>query len=193
MDTGLWREVAPTHTQVAGIAVRDKAIADLALLLHRTGRSRLATYVGQAWDRCRPELPLNDRDCTEIVGALQPAPPAELQPLYEALRDHIRANTPTSAPALENGPSEVPLSSCPQSAGKQGASMAGDVRVVQVAGTSHVQREGLDGSHFVSLKQAAAWSAGKALASELRVEAILYGRDGRVREVHGGSRPPKAK
>jgi hypothetical protein len=91
MEAALWRDVPPTHVQVAGIAVRDKAIADLALRLSQAGNSRLATYVGQTWDRCRPDMPLTNRDCADILTALEPIPPAELQPLYEALRDRIDA------------------------------------------------------------------------------------------------------
>jgi hypothetical protein len=84
-----YRAVPPTHMKVAGIAVADKAIAHLALLLSEAGKSVLAAYVGAAWDQCRPELPLTDRDCGEILTVLQPAPRADLQPLYEALRDRI--------------------------------------------------------------------------------------------------------
>lgn len=84
-----YRTVPPTHTQVAGIAVPDSAIAHLALLLSDAGKSALAAYVGAAWDQCRPELPLTDRDCGDIVAVLQPGPRADLQPLYEALRDRI--------------------------------------------------------------------------------------------------------
>jgi hypothetical protein len=91
MEAALWRDVPPTHIQVAGIAVRDSAIAELALLLSEDGNSTLAGYVGQTWDRCRPDMPLTERDCAEILNALEPAPPAGFQPLYEALRERIGA------------------------------------------------------------------------------------------------------
>lgn len=84
-----YRTVPPTHTKVAGVAVPDRAIAHLALLLSEAGKSALAAYVGAAWDQCRPELPLTDRDCSEILSVLQPDPRADLQPLHEALRDRI--------------------------------------------------------------------------------------------------------
>jgi hypothetical protein len=98
MEAAVSRDVPPTHVQVVGVAIPDKAIADLALLLRQAGNSTLAVYVGQTWDRCRPEMPLNDRDCAEILNALEPAAPAELQPLYEALRDRIGTTRSASAP-----------------------------------------------------------------------------------------------
>ena len=115
MNNDLWREVPPTHVQVAGIAVRDKVIADLALLLHRRGKSRLAAYVGRAWDRCRPELPLNNRDITDIVTALEPVRSADLQPLYEALLDRIGQST-RSKPPSENELYQVTPATQPRAA-----------------------------------------------------------------------------
>lgn len=84
-----YRALPPTHTQVAGVAVPDSAIAHLALLLSEAGKYPLAAYVGAAWDHCRPELPLRHRDCGEIVAVLEPGRRADLQPLYEALRYRI--------------------------------------------------------------------------------------------------------
>ena len=94
----LWKAVPPTHVQVEGLAIRDSAIAALALLLSEAGNSTLATYVGQTWDHCRPDMPLNDRDCAGIFTVLEPVPPAELQPLYEALCDRIGAIRSATAP-----------------------------------------------------------------------------------------------
>ena len=110
-----YRAVPPTHMQVAGIAVPDNAIAHLALLLSEAGKSVLAAYVGAAWDQCRGELPLTDRDCGEILTVLQPAPRADLQPLYEALRDRIGRTTAISdsAQLAPRPPSRRPRSLAP--------------------------------------------------------------------------------
>ena len=91
MEGTVWRYVPPTHVQVAGITVRDSAIAELALLLSQAGNSTLAGYVGQTWDRCKPDMHLSERDCADILTALEPAPPAEFQRLHEALRDRMGA------------------------------------------------------------------------------------------------------
>jgi hypothetical protein len=122
MDPALWREAPPTHTQVAGIAVRHKVIADLALLLSQAGKSTLAVHVGQAWDRCWPDIPLDDRECADILSALQPVPPAELQPLYEALRDRIVAtgkvaSSTTHRPSRPDASSAVAPSPAASSSG----------------------------------------------------------------------------
>jgi hypothetical protein len=98
MEGTVWRYVPPTHVQVAGITVRDSAIAELALLLSQAGNSTLAGYVGQTWDRCKPDMHLSERDCADILTALEPAPPAEFQPLYEALRERIGATRCATAP-----------------------------------------------------------------------------------------------
>jgi hypothetical protein len=111
MEAARWRAVPPTHVQVAGVAVRDKAIADLALLLSQARNSALAGYVGQTWDQCRPDMPLRDRDCADILTALEPNPPAELKPLYEALRDRIGATR--SATALRSLRDDASLAGAP--------------------------------------------------------------------------------
>jgi hypothetical protein len=97
--TSPWGAGVPTTIEVAGIDLPDRAIAALALLLMQRGQVALSIYVGQTWDRCRPELPLHDRDCIDVLVALQPARPAELQPLYEALLDGV-ASASSSTLAL---------------------------------------------------------------------------------------------
>ena len=93
MEAALWRDVPPTHVQVAGIAVRDNAIAALALLLSEAGNSTLATYVGQTWDRCRSEMSLNERDCADILAVLEPIPPDDLEPFIRGAARSHRRNT----------------------------------------------------------------------------------------------------
>jgi hypothetical protein len=80
MEAALWRDVPPTHVQVAGIAVRDSTITDLALLLSEAGNSTLANTSG------KPGTGV-DRRCLSIPrvrrrsAVLEPIRSADVQPL----------------------------------------------------------------------------------------------------------------
>ena len=58
-----------------------------------------------------------------------------------------------------------------------------EVLVRPLASGWQVELNGLPPCIFPS--QALAWKAAKALARQRAIEAVLYGRDGQVREVHG--------
>jgi hypothetical protein len=65
----------------------------------------------------------------------------------------------------------------------------GDVRITRANGGWRVDLEGSTRAQWVFATQAEAWDAGRAMARRMNVEAVLYGRDGRIREVYGpGSR-----
>ena len=60
---------------------------------------------------------------------------------------------------------------------------SGDVRVRRVSGSWRVDLEGSQRAQGTFTTQSEAWIAGKAIARRKQVGAVLFGRDGRIREV----------
>jgi hypothetical protein len=69
---------------VAGIQVRDHAVAELAMLLHEAGHSQLAQRIGNAFDTNQRELRLTRRDLPIALEVLEDCP-EELAQLRGAL------------------------------------------------------------------------------------------------------------
>jgi hypothetical protein len=72
MEAALWRDVPPTHVQVAGIAVRDSTITDLALLLSEAGNSTLANTSGNLGPVSTGDASPS-RECVDILPYSSPS------------------------------------------------------------------------------------------------------------------------
>lgn len=60
--------------RIAGIDVKDSAVAELARLLHRSGDIALAIHVGRAVDKVLDELSLDIRERESVLRALDDCP-----------------------------------------------------------------------------------------------------------------------
>ena len=60
--------------RVAGIDVKDSAVAELARRLHQAGDIALAIHVGRAVDKVQDELALDPRERESVLRALDDCP-----------------------------------------------------------------------------------------------------------------------
>ena len=71
--------------RVDGVEMPTSAVAELALLLHRSGDHRLATRIGEAVDRLHDNVRLRTRDRDNVLRALELDTPEKLATLRAML------------------------------------------------------------------------------------------------------------
>ena len=73
--------------EISRVSLSASEVAQLAVLLHEAGYTRLAQRIGHAFDSNLRELPLTNRDAKPIRDVLASVSEGSLTRLREALRD----------------------------------------------------------------------------------------------------------